>query len=205
MSTSTITRQLIEKALNYSTYRQHIIDLLANDKTTGSNHSLAMIEYTKMNIQRMKRWDKTLVLSKAILDKTPLINKRWTWLVLVEAWCGDVAQNLPVWAMIADLSPNIDLRLILRDENLDIMDQHLTNGGRSIPKLICLNTETLAVLGTWGPRPAPVQDMLLAYKKNPSESYADLAKKMHTWYAKDKAQTLQNEIQHLITTWESKN
>ena len=60
------------------------------------------------------------------------------WLVLTEAWCGDAAQSLPIINKMAEVSDNITLRLILRDENLDVMDQFLQNGrSRSIPKLIC--------------------------------------------------------------------
>ena len=88
---------------------------------------------------------------------------------------------------------NIDLKLILRDENLEVMDQFLTNGTRSIPILIVLDSETLEVLNSWGPRPTEVQKMVMDAKSeaqsNQEESkeiWDEVKKNSQLWYAKDK-------------------
>jgi hypothetical protein len=55
-------------------------------------------------------------------------------MVLAEDWCGDVIDNLPVLGRIAEESGKLDLRIFLRDQNADLMDQYLNRGEfRSIP------------------------------------------------------------------------
>ena len=156
-----ITKEIIDGGYTYPQYRKLINDLLKEGKTTSNNHSESLIEYTKVNVQRMNRLDKTTDINEDLKREIADLEKKMIWVILAEAWCGDVAQNLPVIAKIADLSQNIDLKLILRDENLEVMDEYLTNGGRSIPKLIYLDSGTLEELGTWGPRPEEVQERFL--------------------------------------------
>ncbi len=196
-----ITKEIIDKGCTYSQYRKLIDDLLKESKTTGDNHSEKMINFTKINVQRMKRLDNTTSINEELRKEIIGLNKKWTWLVLSEAWCGDVAQNLPVIAKIADLNQNIELKLILRDENLVVMDKHLTNGGRSIPKLICLDSNTIEELGTWGPRPEAAQKRFLKDKANPNVSPEERSKNNQLWYLQDKTQSIQREFQGLIKMW----
>ena len=58
------------------------------------------------------------------------------WLIITEGWCGDAAQCIPTIEKIAAESKNIETHYVLRDENLDLIDEYLTNNARSIPKLI---------------------------------------------------------------------
>src|SRR5271165_6395960 len=51
-------------------------------------------------------------------------------LALAEAWCGDVYRELPTMARIAEAT-GMDLRVFPRDENPDIMDEFLSNNGKS--------------------------------------------------------------------------
>ncbi len=184
------------KGLSYENYRALISRLLALNQTTGQDHSEKMIEYTQLNEKRMNKWDKITKISTELQQKVKAIDTKQRWLVLTEAWCGDAAQNLPVIHQIVALNSNIELRLILRDENLDVMDAYLTNGGRSIPKLIMLD-EQLNPINTWGPRPAPVQEILKEMKAG-DITYDEFAIKAHTWYAKDKSLSLQKEIYSLL-------
>lgn len=197
-----IDPEIIEEAWSYDSYRQMIDSLLSEGKTTGSNHSEAMIQYTKMNVHRMNRLDNHTGLSENLAEKLQEVQEPWIWLVLTEAWCGDAAQNVPIIAKMADKNPNVTLRLILRDEHPDIMDQYLTNGGRSIPKLICLNANTLEEIGTWGPRPAVLQDQAMAWKDDPSIGKEEWIEKLHKWYADDKAGTLQSDFEALVEEWQ---
>jgi len=204
MSTATdqiITPEIIDQAMDYEAYRSMIDDLLEEGKTTGTNHSDAMIDYTKMNVQRMKRLDKQVELSESLQEELEALDRKRIWLVLTEAWCGDAAQNVPVIAKMAEQTDNIDLKFILRDENLEIMDEYLTNGGRSIPKLVCLDAETLDELGSWGPRPVEAQQKAMQWKKDESISKEEWAEKLHKWYASDKTEQLQDEFEELIAGW----
>lgn len=196
-----ITPEIINEAMNYGEYRSMIDNLLDEGKTTGTNHSEAMINYTKMNVQRMNRLDKQIELSNSLKNALQPVEKDWTWLVLTEAWCGDAAQNIPGIVKIVEQSDHIELKFILRDEYLDIMDEYLTNGGRSIPKLVCLNADTLEEIGTWGPRPGDFQQKAMEWKDDPELSKEEWAEKLHKWYADDKGQTLQDDFEELIATW----
>jgi hypothetical protein len=177
-----ITKELLDKALTYKQYRDLINQLLSENKTTGSNHSEDYINYTKMNVQRMDRLDKTIEISADVANEFLSLNKALIWLVITEAWCGDAAQICPVIAQLAGINSNIDLKFILRDEHPEIMNQYLTNGGKSIPILVCLDAATLKPLGHWGPRPQKAQQMVLEHKNNPQEPYLEFVKKLQLWY-----------------------
>lgn len=176
----------------YKEYRAMLDDAIVNGKTTGSDQSEAMLAYTKMNIVRMNRWDKTAKLTEEVSNVVNDIPKQ-KWIVLTEGWCGDAAQNLPIIFKMSEQNEQIDLHIILRDNNLDIMDAYLTNGGRSIPKLIAVDDKK-KVLFTWGPRP---QNMQQAVKKMKEEG-GDYAKVIHKMYALDKAVSIQNEFVNLL-------
>lgn len=200
-----IDAERIENAMTYKSYFNLLETLLAEGKTTGENQSEAMLNYAKMNIQRMKRLDKTIVLSEELKQSiTEIRENKLIFLVITEGWCGDAAQNIPLLNKIAEASPGIDLKLILRDENLDIMDQFLTNGGRSIPKLIVLDGENFEVLGSWGPRPAAAQQMVADFKKEDQGDFQEFVKQLQLWYAGNKTSSQQAELKNLLPQWLSK-
>lgn len=150
----------------------------------------------------MKRLDKQIEVSPAVAEALKKNDSKWIWILIAESWCGDGAQNAPVIAKIAEASANIDLKVILRDDNPEIMDAFLTGGSRSIPKLICVNSETQEVIGNWGPRPHKIQQMVKEYKtQHPNASHDEFVKNLHLWYAKDKGESLQNDFAQLITRW----
>jgi len=196
-TTQNITQQDLDKSLSYEAYREMIDKLLEQEKTTGENQSEALTDYTKMNVQRMKRWNKTAQLSDSLKTIIEKIEKPMKWVVLTEGWCGDAAQNIPILVKMAKANTNISIHFLLRDENLEIMDTYLTNGGRSIPKLVILD-ENLEELATWGPRPKVLQEMVLEHKKKPQEEYKDFVEKVHKWYAQNKNKEIQAEFEEIL-------
>lgn len=200
-----INNSTLENSYSYESYLELLNRLFEAGKTTGEDHSEAMLNYAKMNLYRMNRLNKTIKLSEEILKAIEQTNEPQTWLVISEGWCGDAAQNIPALAKIAAESDHINLKIILRDENLEIMDRFLTNGGRSIPKLIVLNSKTLKVLGTWGPRPSIAQEMVKEFKKIPNGDYQEFQKELQLWYTKDKSNALQEEFVQLIKEWDMNN
>ena len=188
----------IQQFYTYQAFEELMSVLVAAGKTTGANQTESLINFTKLNFQRQQRWNKTFVLDEALSIKAKTA-KPQIWWVLTEAWCGDSAQNLPIIAKISEASAgNIALRILLRDENLSIMDNYLTNGGRSIPKLIAID-KTDNELFTWGPRPAPVQQIMIDWKANSgSKTHDDVEREIHTWYARDKGEHLQAEFLALL-------
>ncbi len=112
-------------------------------------------------------------------------------LVLLEDWCGDAVSTVPLIARLAESSDRLDLRVLARDANLDLMDQHLTRGTRSVP-LVIVTDEDHAVLGTWGPRPAELQEWY--YEEGYAIEKAERYKQMRTWYARDRGLFTLDEV-----------
>ena len=183
----------LQKAITYGEYRTLVKDLLAEGKSTGPNQSDSLLNYSVLNDKRMNRLDKTSKLSEETISSIKRVQAPQTWIVLTESWCGDAAQTLPVINKIAELNPNINLKIVLRDENEALMDQFLTNGGRSIPKLIAVDKNN-EVLKTWGPRPSTATKMVNDYKSEHGQLDADFKKDLQIWYNKDKGVNTQEDI-----------
>lgn len=192
-----ITEQLLANAYSYVDYKLFLEELLARGKTTGSNQSSEYINYTKLNLLRMNRIEKTCSLSDEINDVISQIKSNYIWLIITEGWCGDAAQNIPVLFLISKLSPSIELKLILRDEYPEIMNLYLTNTSRSIPKLICLEKNNLKEVFTWGPRPAILQTRVIDFLKKGGTS-EEKGLMVQNWYNADKTKSLQHEIYMLM-------
>ena len=195
--------QLIDSAYTYAEYWELIRGLMAQGKTTGTNHSADYLHYTQLNMQRMERQDGQDLIYPELKVQLNDFSRPMTWLVLVEWWCGDVAQNLPALHQMAEAAPAIELRLLLRDENPELMDQYLTDGARSIPILMSIDRSSNEVIGRWGPRPAPAQALLHEFKHNPNgRSKEDFHKELHLWYARDRNETIQQEFAALLKQWQ---
>lgn len=145
----------------------------------------------------MKRIEKTTVLSEALKASLTRIKESFTWILISEAWCGDAAQIVPVIGKIAAQNSRIDLKIILRDEHLSIMDQYLTNGGRSIPKLICLDQDFQEVF-VWGPRPKSIQQVVTDTKSEGITDHSILVERLQNAYNLDHTTSIQQEINELI-------
>ncbi len=196
-----INHELLNQAYSYEDFRARVKNLYDQGKpTSGENSEMPLLEFTALNLNRLDRNEKTNKVKDEVKDKLQNLPFKCYWLVLAEGWCGDVAENLPIIKKMAEITENVELKIIFRDQNLEIMDQYLTNGGRSIPKLICLEAESLKELGTWGPRPKPLQDYIVQMKesKDPDQPKKEWVNQiheyMHKWYAKDRGETLQDEL-----------
>ena len=198
-----IAKNIFDTAYTYEKYRALIDQLFAEKKSTGDNHSEAMLHYTSLNLARMNKWDKRANLSPETVENLAKIDRPIVWLVITEGWCGDAAQIVPVLHKMSLENSNINLRFILRDQHLDIIDAFLTNGGRSIPKVLILDANTLEVLRTWGPRPAEMQAMIMDVKAKSAliadadeqqKLSAESVQNLHLWYARDKGKTTQKEF-----------
>lgn len=180
--------------ITYIIYRELIDKLLAQGKTTGPDNSEEMLNYTQLNVQRMNRIEKTTVLSNDMVATINKIEKKYKLLAIAEGWCGDAAQIIPVLYKIASEAPDkFDIKFVLRDQHLDLIDQHLTNGGRAIPVLLILDENGELVMPKWGPRPVMLQNLVNGWKEE-GIVMPQLAEKLHGWYAKDRTQAIQAEL-----------
>ncbi len=194
-----IIRQSLNNAMSYQAYRDLVRTMVDTESTTGHDKSQALINYTKLNDRRMKRWDKTLRISEEVKDKVSNFKGQVTWLVITESWCGDAAHVIPVIHKIAELSEHIELKLVLRDDNDELMSQFLTNGGRAIAKLIMIDDETGDVLNTYGPRPSEATKMVNAYKAEHDSLSAEFKEALQLWYNRDKGQNTINDLLDLLS------
>jgi Thioredoxin len=192
-----ITSKLLTESMSYNNYSHLLHTLFAEGKTTGHTQSAEYLDYAKVNLQRMARLEKTTVLSPELIDALNGLKGNYVWLVITEGWCGDAAQNVPVFDAIDKVCPAIELKIILRDDHLDVMDNYLTNGSRSIPKLIVLEKSSLKELFVWGPRPEVLQNIVVEMVKN-NMTKPERGLAIQKWYNADKTQTLQGELIHLI-------
>ncbi|MEN2282786.1 thioredoxin family protein [Algoriphagus sp. SE2] len=200
-----ISKEILTSGLSYSGYRELIDRLLAEGKTTGSNHSESNINYTKMNVARMNRVDKIGKVSAEMESLIRSIQKPQTWLIITEAWCGDASQSIPYIAKLVELNPLIDLKIIFRDENPEVMDHYLTDGARSIPKLIALSHDLEEELFTWGPKPKYLRDRFKAYKNDPKGiSPKEFSEGTYLWYARDRNKSIEQELFKAISEIENK-
>ncbi len=200
MSTSNNTLHL--NSFTYTNFKEHVKELFLANKATGEDHSESKLEATKLNLQRIKRLDKTAKVSEDLVSKIESLNRPWKWVLILEGWCGDGAQITPYIDKLANLSQQIDLEIILRDENPAIMDKYLTNGARSIPMLICFDANTEEELGYWGPRPSAVIDWISRFKKDmPNYSKEEFNHGLHAFYAKDKGSSINNSLLNAVQKW----
>jgi hypothetical protein len=139
--------------LRYDEYRDDWKRRTEDEPPEGADPSERRLHhYLNYNWKRQAHVHEAYTPSEALASAVEAIDEPQLWMVLTEPWCGDSAFLLPVIAEAAALSEDVRLRILPRDENLDIMDQYLTDGGRSIPKLVAFS-EQGKELFTWGPRP----------------------------------------------------
>ena len=188
--------------LNISTlsYKEYL--KIFNDQISVENSELLNeqdkkhFENRKINFQRTSRLNKTFIPDDETKDIFSQIETKQLWFVISESWCGDSAQNLPIIAKLASLSEKINFKIVLRNSNLDFMDQYLTNGNRCIPKLIVFD-ENDNELFVWGPRPAEAQN-IFTNLKNEGVEKSEINKKLHLWYGRNRGREVEKEIAELM-------
>ena len=197
-STKVIIQEALDSAISYEEYREMVRALVVSQSTTGPEKTAALVNYTQLNNKRMARWDKTLRIPEVVVEKIATLNQKITWLVLTESWCGDASPSLPVMNKLATLSPNLELKIVLRDEHPELMDLFLTNGTRSIPKVIALNATDYTVLGEWGPRSTRATQMVEEFKAKHGKLSPEFKEELQLWYNKDKGQDILNDLVALL-------
>ena len=183
-------KRYFNQAISYDQYLRNF----QNEIAEGGDSEYA--QYLPQNWQRQSRLDRKLKLSEILISALDNLDRQLNWLVITEHWCGDASQIIPIINKAADKSNGkIDLRFIYRDENLELIDAHLTDGrSRSIPILIQLDSDH-NYISSYGPRPAEAQKLVMSLLSR-QEPYSI---PLHTWYAKDKQQSIQNDIAEKIS------
>ena len=196
--TLNLIKEGLQEAISYQEYKELVDKHAAEGANTGPEVTEALAQYTLLNQRRMKRWAKTFKLDPAAQEAIANRKQALTWLVLTESWCGDAAHATPIMDAFAQTNPNIEFKVLLRDENLPLMDAFLTNGARSIPKLIAFDPEQETVVGTWGPRPTPATAMVNTYKAEHGKLTPEFKQDLQVWYNKDKGKAIAADLLELL-------
>ncbi|WP_374505320.1 thioredoxin family protein [Flavobacterium sp.] len=195
----TVIAQALFKSHSYLEYRKLMADLLKEGKSTAVEQTEERTHYSELNETRMHRLDKTMKITEANSAKLKTLNKSYLWVVLTESWCGDAAQIVPILnKMVLEANQKIELKLVLRDENEDLMNYFLTNKSKAIPKLIIIDKATGSVVGDWGPRPQGAIDLIESYKEKYGVIDETAKTELQLWYLHDKGVSTQNEIIQLL-------
>ena len=127
------------------------------------------------------------------VDRAREMGGRWKLLVISEDWCGDASNSVPVLARFAEAAPGVELRVVTRDENPELMDAYLTNGGRAIPVAVVLD-EDFEPRGSWGPRPEELQAFVIGEKEKGERPTSEIYREGRRWYARDGGETILREL-----------
>ena len=183
--------------MRFEEYLSYFENVLSSPEQYELYKDPEYFNYTKLNWSRNNRWMKKFVPNDEVKNAVEGIKEKQTWIIITEPWCGDAAHSVPQIAAISKLNPLIELDIQLRDSDPFLIDQYLTNGGKSIPKLVIRNEqgEDIAV---WGPRPAVLQDIFLAMKEE-GKPFEEIKEAIQKWYNEDKGIALSKELIALIS------
>lgn len=199
----TAVAKALPNSHSYSGYRKLLSNLLLEGKSSGKEQSEDLTHYSTLNETRMNRLEKTISIAVENIEKLQSLKNEYIWLVLAEGWCGDAAQLLPIINKMAAVSDKIELKVVFRDENEELMNHFLTNGSKSIPKLIVLDKETLNVEANWGPRPKGASDLIKNYKEKFGLVDETAKTDLQLWYLHDKGLSTQKELVTLMLDLEA--
>ena len=173
---------------------------LALDRSSDWDKGIAFQAFLPTAEDNIDLWTRTYERARVpedILARLEATVGEWKLLVLSEDWCGDASNTVPVLAALADAAPTVALRMLERDENLDLMDEHLTNGrARSIPVVIVLDGDGVE-RAWWGPRPQQMQAWFAsdaAQAMDKPDRYRELRK----MYARDRGASTLDQVVTLI-------
>jgi hypothetical protein len=187
--------------MKYQSYLDIFDEVLNGRLTSAPYNDPNFIEYTRLNHARMLRWEKTLTLNPELSEVIKNIQQPQQWIIISEPWCGDAATALPFLIRLAEINPIITYDIHLRDEEPFLINSYLTNGTKSIPKLIVRN-ENDKDLFTWGPRPKVTQDFIDELKHS-HLSKEEVKAELQNWYNRNKGEALQKELLNLIKTYKT--
>ena len=174
--------------------------LLTTENPTAPYDNPVYMEYVKLNNSRQKRWLKTRTIDPELIKIIKRINVPQTWYIITEPWCGDVAHSIPFLYLMSKYNPLINVRIVWRDTPPYMIENYLTNGGKSVPKLVVRDVNENDLF-QWGPRPASCQTIYLDLKAK-GAAFEEQKVTLQNWYNADKGVTLQQEMATLLSRHE---
>ncbi len=183
--------------MKYQEYQELFDTILSSDTQVSPYNDASYFNYTKLNKSRMKRWDQVGVLSESLVERIKSIELPQHWIIISEPWCGDAAHALPFLVKMVESNPRITYDIELRDTEPYLIESYLTNGTKSIPKLI-VRDKNGDDLFTWGPRPADAQELVNKLKAS-NASFEESILALQHWYNENKGFAISLEIERLLS------
>jgi hypothetical protein len=170
---------------------------IANERVENPSDKDDKQEYYNLGVQRMNRTVKTFKVEEDLAEAFKAKKFTGKILIISEPWCGDASATVPALYSFFNAC-GTEAKIFLRDTDTSLIDQFLTDGTQSIPKVIILN-EDYTVKTSWGPRPKHGLELLKRFKANPEtypreEFYNDL----QVYYAKNRGRDAIEEILELL-------
>lgn len=178
--------------MTFQEYVDYFDQILASPEDYDPYGNEEYLNYTKLNWSRMNRWLKRFEPQDAMKSLIASITEPQHWIVITEPWCGDAAHSVPQLYQMVRNNPNIDFEIQLRDSEPFLIEDYLTDGSKSIPKLIIRNDVGHDKV-IWGPRPEPLQRIYMQMKDE-ERPFDEIKEALQKWYNEDKGEILQREL-----------
>jgi len=180
-------------AISFDEYIQIANERLENP---ADQNEIEYKPYYELGLQRMNRILKKLVIDEEQVNELKSKNFDGKILIISEAWCGDASATVP--ALVKFFEGHNEVKIFLRDSESSLIEQFLTNGTQSIPKVIILDKE-FKVKNSWGPRPKFGHDLLLKYKADPENYTKDMFyNDLQIYYSRNRGKDAIQEILELL-------
>ncbi len=180
-------------AISFDEYIQITNERLENP---ADQNEIEYKPYYELGLQRMNRTLKKLVIDEEQVNELKSKNFDGKILIISEAWCGDASATVP--ALVNFFEGHNEVKIFLRDSDSSLIEQFLTNGTQSIPKVIILDKE-FKVKNSWGPRPKFGHDLLLKYKADPENYTKDMFyNDLQIYYSRNRGKDAIQEILELL-------
>lgn len=177
--------------MNFTDYNTYFKSIVTQENPTAPYNDPMYMDYTKLNNKRSSRWMKHGEILPELKSLVENIKTPQNWLLITEPWCGDAAHTVPFIHLLSELSEKITVEIQLRDSDSEI-DNYLTDGGKSIPKLIIRDTDNKDLI-IWGPRPVDCQKVFDQLKTKEAD-FEQQKIALQNWYNEDKGVSFQREL-----------
>jgi glutaredoxin-related protein len=183
--------------MTFEEYLNYFEQIILNPEQYPVYQDENYYNYAKLNWSRTNRWLNKFEPNDELKTLISSIQEPQTWIIITEPWCGDAAHSVPQLINMVENNANIKVEIQLRDEEPFMIDNYLTNGGKSIPKLIIRDADNNDLV-VWGPRPEKLQELFLFWKEEGVE-FNTMKESIQKWYNEDKGVEIQNDIIKLLS------
>ena len=182
-----------QQALTFEEYLKISEERFLNNPNKNDDYQ----EYYELGWTRTNRTLKTYKVDAEQLAEFKTKDFHGKLLIISEPWCGDATSTVPAVSKFFEAA-GIEVRIFLRDSDPTLINQFLTDGSQSIPKILILNDD-FSLKNIWGPRPKYGLELLKHFKENP-ETYAreEFYNDLQVYYAKNRGKDAIEEILNLI-------